>query len=590
MLDELLGSGSEFDRASAVLGIALKGRCPGCRPLTRAELESYPLRRFVVGWAHSRTISGTDYEFRVLLDSDFPRSRIRVAVQGDLYLHWPHVEEHGVLCLPTLLAPLANPEGVLARTLDDAETLVARCAADPAFVEQELSREFLSYWHRSVKDKNAPVRSLLNVNERATRRIAVWRGKNINLVADSKSAVERWSQNFGYEVKPTNSGYFCFLDRPFIPPFPATGSEFLALLEARCPEVVELFKNARVSLDQTIVFVLAAAVSSGVGLIAVSLKLASLNGYRKDAALSAEHKLLIWKRSGRIEALNVERVDPAWIHGRGVNADLEKLHAAKIAVLGCGSIGSQVAVRLAQLGIGSLVLVDSEALEPANIGRHALGASSIDNAKAKELEKQIRRRFPHMQEVLGISKRWQSLESFELEKLKGADLIVSCMGDWPAEGVLNEWHHQLAGEPPVIYGWLDENGTAAHALCARGRGPCLACVLDADGALRVPETDWDEGGRLQTEPACGTTYQPYGPTDVLQAEALICNLVVDVLTGRSTRPEHRIYATCTARVKELGGRWSKAHMETRPAGFDGPFEFSRPVEPQRDCPLCGGVS
>jgi sulfur-carrier protein adenylyltransferase/sulfurtransferase len=160
MHDELLGSGSEFDRASAVLGLILRRQRSGCRPLNRDELETYRLRRFVVGWVYTRNIADVDYEFRVLLDEDFPRSRIRVAIAEDYYLRWPHVEKQGVLCLPLLVAPLAAVEAVLLRTLDDAEKLVNSCATDPAFVESEFTREFLSYWQWSVKDITNAVWSL----------------------------------------------------------------------------------------------------------------------------------------------------------------------------------------------------------------------------------------------------------------------------------------------------------------------------------------------------------------------------------------------------------------------------------------------
>lgn len=587
MLDELLGSGSEFDRTSAVLGLALRRQRTGCRSLNHDDLETFRPRQFVVGWVYTRNIAGVDYQFRVLLDEEFPRSRIRIAIAEEYYLRWPHVEEQGVLCLPPLVAPLAAVEAVLLRTLDDAETLVDRCATDPAFVESELSREFLSYWQRSVKDDSVPVRSLLEMRDRKTRRIALWRGQSWYLVAESKTALELWSKNRGQEVKATEGAYFSFLNRPLIPPFPETAIAFLALLEEGCPEIIELFKNSRTSLDQTIVFVLAADAPSGVGLIAASLKLGKMNGFRKDANLSPDLKLKIWQRVGHIEARKVERVDTSWIHGRGMNTDLDKLVGAKVAVLGCGSIGSQVAMRLAQLGVGTLALVDGELLDAANVGRHALGVSWIGMKKVNALASEIRRRFPHIKEVVNVPKPWQMLTTGEMEKLAGVDLIVSCIGDWAAEGLLNDWQRRQQCKPPILYGWLDEQGTAAHALCLR-EGPCLACILDGDGQLRVPETDWKDGGGLQSEPACGAIFQPYGPTDVLTAEALICNLAIDVLTGKSTEPEHRIHATSTVRVKEVGGAWSEAHLKVRPRCVDGPYEFSRAVELRVGCRVCGG--
>ena len=37
---------------------------------------------------------------------------------------------------------------------------------------------------------------------------------------------------------------------------------------------------------------------------------------------------------------SVDRVDPAWIHGRDRDARVSRLRGATVAVLGCGSVGA----------------------------------------------------------------------------------------------------------------------------------------------------------------------------------------------------------------------------------------------------------
>lgn len=57
--------------------------------------------------------------------------------------------------------------------------------------------------------------------------------------------------------------------------------------------------------------------------------------------------------------------------------------------MGCGSLGSPVAIALAQAGVGRLTLIDYDHLKWANIGRHPLGAASVDDEKAKAVAESL---------------------------------------------------------------------------------------------------------------------------------------------------------------------------------------------------------
>jgi hypothetical protein len=171
-----------------------------------------------------------------------------------------------------------------------------------------------------------------------------------------------------------------------------------------------------------------------------------------------------------------------------------------------------------------------------------------------------------------------------------ADLIVACLGEWSADGQLGEWQMQLLVNCPVVYGWLDEYGTASHAIALAGVSPALSCTLNPDGDLRLPETLWKNGGLVQSEPACGTLFQPYGAVDVAHAEALVSRLCIDVLTGTAVAPVHRVYAGPTAQITEAGGEWSTEHVKNRPKDFDGAFEYERSVSACGVCPTCVDVA
>lgn len=61
MHDGLLGSGSAFDRASAVIHETLPNIVRNPRALDSRVLDAYE-HRYVAGWTYNETLAATDYE------------------------------------------------------------------------------------------------------------------------------------------------------------------------------------------------------------------------------------------------------------------------------------------------------------------------------------------------------------------------------------------------------------------------------------------------------------------------------------------------------------------------------------------------
>ena len=72
------------------------------------------------------------------------------------------------------------------------------------------------------------------------------------------------------------------------------------------------------------------------------------------------------------------------------------LDLAKKAVLlvGCGSVGSELALRLTSAGVGSLTLSDPDTLSEKNLYRHTLSAKDIGRLKTEALAGEIALRHP----------------------------------------------------------------------------------------------------------------------------------------------------------------------------------------------------
>lgn len=589
---------SSFVEAARIVRKWLRETCGDrVRSLTPGELAPYNLFGFAKGWNVEVEVAGVVHDLHFLLPPEFPFARPRVSLarpdhtfaQPDLAFVWPHVEDHGVMCLP------ADP------ILPDDPAEMSRAALDAAcklievnlggIDDQEFRREFISYWNRTVAIDERQVRSLLTPSG-PSRKVAVWHETNYDLVGETTEQLERWLKHVaanrpqeGFSFYP---GVLAWLQRPPAPAeFPRTVAGLREFLRTFAPDAVPILE-AMLPGQKTAIIVLAAETETGVGLAATALagqRNPRVNGFRKGYE-PRELALNAWFSKASFARRHIDRLNASWIHGREHDPAHQILREKKVALLGCGALGSHIAVRLAQAGVGSLTLVDPELVEAANVGRHVLGVTSVGKPKADQLAAHLGLRFPHLRSIRPLRGRWERLSAADWSLVEESDLIVSTIGDWSAEGPLNEWHRRAAPRPPIVYGWLEEFAVAGHALLIADQPSCFRCIVDENGRIRKPETEPPAGHTLTSEPACGGAFQPFGPVDLAYAEAMVAELCLDVLLGRRDKNCLRTYATSTEQLKRVGSTWTKEHLARRPPGFDGHFVDERPAPDDPACKAC----
>jgi len=112
-----------------------------------------------------------------------------------------------------------------------------------------------------------------------------------------------------------------------------------------------------------------------------------LNGYQlsEDAALKEGDAVCVIKKGvmpdrGELESMMASRHTPQ-VH--------EKLKSAKVAIAGLGGLGSHIAISLARLGVGELLLVDYDIVEPSNLNRQSYYISHLGMKKTDALKRQL---------------------------------------------------------------------------------------------------------------------------------------------------------------------------------------------------------
>lgn len=130
---------------------------------------------------------------------------------------------------------------------------------------------------------------------------------------------------------------------------------------------------------------------------------------------------------GEIPVILPEEAHPRLDEGHKV------LPARKVALVGCGSLGSKLAGMLARSGIGKFLLVDDDILLPANLVRHDLDWREIGTHKVDSVARKIQLVNPaatceKRKHRLGGQEASGSVESL-IEALADCDLIVDCTAD-----------------------------------------------------------------------------------------------------------------------------------------------------------------
>ena len=80
-------------------------------------------------------------------------------------------------------------------------------------------------------------------------------------------------------------------------------------------------------------------------------------------------------------------------HTRGLQ---EKLSAARVAVAGLGGLGSNIALCLARLGVGHLLLVDFDRVELSNLNRQQYFLRHLGMEKARAMEEILKEVNPYL--------------------------------------------------------------------------------------------------------------------------------------------------------------------------------------------------
>jgi hypothetical protein len=211
------------------------------------------------------------------------------------------------------------------------------------------------------------------------------------------------------------------------------------------------------------------------------------------------------------------------------------LAGKRVAVVGCGAVGSFLADALARAGVGSLTLQDGDVLRPGNLVRHLADDRHVGLSKAESVRAVIQERGQGAPDMTVVS-RSLLLPDEAVELLGDHDLVIDATADGSATAMLATAARSL--------------GTAVLSVCLQNDGDTVRVdVLPTlDDAAPLPKAKQRSRRAPIYESGCGDPVAPTPPYAVQEAAAVAARHAAALLSARPISP--------TGEVREYSERCS----------------------------------
>ncbi|MFO7614329.1 MAG: ThiF family adenylyltransferase, partial [Bacteroidales bacterium] len=263
------------------------------------------------------------------------------------------------------------------------------------------------------------------------------------------------------------------------------------------------------------------------------------------------------------------------------------MNTKKAVLVGCGSVGSYVALELARSGVGSFLLIDHDTFSYTNICRHQCGLADVGRYKTLALADRIRLINP----AAVVQTRESVVENSPpqlLEAFCGPDaIIIGCadnrQGDLFACKIaahygmpmisIGFWERAFAGE---VFFWIPDDPRLA----------CYNCFTRALGDISQRES---VNRRFYTneEDLSKVTFMPGISVDINFVTNIGTKIILDILNRHDPKYPPRLIDTLTqftlianTNKKALGGEQAEI--------FSYPLQVTTSIEVEKlpGCKFC----
>jgi molybdopterin/thiamine biosynthesis adenylyltransferase len=249
------------------------------------------------------------------------------------------------------------------------------------------------------------------------------------------------------------------------------------------------------------------------------------------------HPLTEKNNDWKVDVFRLNRLDPEYLLERGgSDYSLQNKH---VTVIGCGSVGGEIAYMLAKGGCGTLTLIDDDYFESDNIYRHRLGGRYLnfkpkDNGhvdstfKVNALKQSLMTDLPHV-DINAVPNRL-NLENKTILPT-GMDLVVVAVGSPSENSQINKIIKE-AGINNAVFCWNEAASIGGHAIALDLSSSCYECLhSQIDGLAAKTPLSLVEPGQTITKniTGCAGVFTPFSYLDSVRTAEIATQLAINLL-------------------------------------------------------------
>jgi len=482
-----------------------------------------------------------DFKFYVAIPHTFPDSFPKFYLSEADYAEIgpvPHVDKNRFVCTRDTATAVLNDtqpgeaiEGLLKVAVDILE------AGGRGELKRDFEEEYLAYWN-DLAELKAIVFS--NLPTPPTNLLMYTFSEPLfdafHLITTSYSYAISWLQRVGVERSIYSGEEILFLPLPNVPgSLPVTNHDINALLDTLDP-------TSSTALDSFLGNIILASVArrDDLMLFCWAHPLLPLDGFRPKRGVVPLRLSIKRFRDERIVKFGIKRLDLNRLIRRAVDMGTFKKEDNPIAIVGCGSVGSNLAILLAKSGAQNFILIDEEILKEENVTRHLCGIHDVatTKSKAEAVKKTLEKHLPFIN-CEAHQKNILDLLIHEPKVFDSSKLVLFATANMAVERRANDFFHTEVIKP-AIYLWLEPYGVAGHVLfVSPERGGCYRCCFDSNGDFLFSVSARDQKFDRR-EAGCQTTFLPYGAADLGMFCSIACKIIIGIV---NKMPERSILYT-----------------------------------------------
>lgn len=255
-----------------------------------------------------------------------------------------------------------------------------------------------------------------------------------------------------------------------------------------------------------------------------------------------------------VEKYFLEDISQERLFSRGGNGQIMQ---GCFGIIGCGSLGSNLAKTLADAGASKFLLIDNETLDIENIARHTCGFDWIGKNKSDGIKRLLEEANPNIR-CISLAADANKVIEESPERLNACQALFVTAADGPLEYHCVRAFCNKNFTCPLIIMWVEPFALFAHAIVINKPQDVFENLFNDNLSFANPAIS-NSKSFLKREAGCQSTYMPYSGLDIQTFLQRFVKIWDSGAKMEADRNYHFIWAGNLSEAKNLNATISPAY-------------------------------